>query len=37
MIDLGGDYAGLLGSDELRHFGAVRIDFRAARLVLRDR
>ena len=37
MIDLGGGYAGLLGSDELRRFGAVRIDFRAARLVLRDR
>ena len=37
MIDLGGDYAGLLGSDELRRFGAIRIDFRAARLVLRDR
>jgi predicted aspartyl protease len=37
MIDLGGDYSGLLGSDELRHFGAVRIDFRAARLVLKDR
>lgn len=37
VIDLGGDYAGLLGSDELRRFGAVRIDYRAARLVLKDR
>jgi predicted aspartyl protease len=40
-IDLGGDFgagqvSGLLGSDELRRFGAVRLDYKNERLVLRD-
>lgn len=41
-IDLDSDLAagpvyGLLGSDELRRFGAVRIDYKKRRLILRDR
>jgi predicted aspartyl protease len=41
VIDLGGDFgagqvSGLLGSDELRRFGAVRLDYKHERLVLRD-
>jgi predicted aspartyl protease len=40
VIDLGGDFgtgqvSGLLGSDELRRFGAVRLDYKNERLVLR--
>ncbi|HZB30153.1 MAG TPA: retropepsin-like aspartic protease [Streptosporangiaceae bacterium] len=40
-VDLGGDFgagqvSGLLGSDELRRFGAVRLDYKNERLVLRD-
>jgi predicted aspartyl protease len=40
-IDFGGDFGagqvnGLLGSDELRRFGAVRLDYENERLVLRD-
>jgi predicted aspartyl protease len=40
VIDLGGDFgsgqiSGLLGSDELRRFGAVRLDYDNERLVLR--
>lgn len=39
-LDLGGDFGvgqvgGLLGSDELRRFGAVRLDYQHHRLVLR--
>ena len=41
VIDLGGDFgsdqvSGLLGSDELRRFGAVRLDYKNERLVLRS-
>lgn len=41
VIDLGGDFGtsqvgGLLGSDELRRFGAVKLDYKNERLVLRD-
>jgi predicted aspartyl protease len=40
VLDLGGDFGagqvnGLLGSDELRRFGAVRLDYKNRRLVLR--
>ncbi len=40
VLDLGGDFgagqvSGLLGSDELRRFGAVRLDYKRHRLVLR--
>jgi predicted aspartyl protease len=40
VLDLGGDFGsgqvgGLLGSDELRRFGAVRLDYKHHRLVLR--
>jgi predicted aspartyl protease len=40
VLDLGGDFgtgqvSGLLGSDELRRFGAVRLDYKNRRLVLR--
>ncbi|WP_160146877.1 retropepsin-like aspartic protease [Thermomonospora echinospora] len=38
VTDIGDDrVAGLLGSDELRRFGAVTVDFRRQRLVLRAR
>ncbi|GAA3215358.1 hypothetical protein GCM10010468_36700 [Actinocorallia longicatena] len=37
VIDLAGSGSGLLGADELRRFGAIRIDFAGKRLVLRDR
>ncbi|HEU5159951.1 MAG TPA: retropepsin-like aspartic protease [Streptosporangiaceae bacterium] len=40
VIDLGGDFGsgrvnGLLGSDELRRFGAVKLDYKNERLILR--
>ena len=40
VLDLGGDFGtgqvgGLLGSDELRRFGAVKVDYKHERLVLR--
>jgi predicted aspartyl protease len=40
VVDLGGDFgtgqvSGLLGSDELRRFGAVKLDYKHERLVLR--
>ena len=40
VLDLGGDFgagqvSGLLGSDELRRFGAVRLDYKHKRLILR--
>jgi predicted aspartyl protease len=42
VLDLGGDFGagqvnGLLGSDELRRFGAVRLDYKNRRLILRAR
>lgn len=37
MINLGTSAYGLLGSDELRRFGAVRVDYRGSKLVLKDR
>jgi predicted aspartyl protease len=42
VIDLGGNFGesqigGLLGSDELRRFGAVRLDYKNRKLILRDR
>jgi predicted aspartyl protease len=37
VLDLGGDsIAGLLGSDELRQFGTVTVDYRRQRLILRS-
>ena len=40
VLDLGGDFGagqvnGLLGSDELRRFGAVRLDYKNRKLILR--